>query len=138
MFLSTISFRVLLVLVLGTFQLFAGEPEPIPSPQTDYVLSRRCAIAMATAGVSAGAFSVIALPYALSFVGFTAAGITGSSLAAAWQATMGGVIAGGSLFSILQAISVAGLGWAGTAVISGSSAVAVAAFCEMVDRPSKL
>ena len=108
------------------------------SAEPEYVLTRKCAIAMATAGVSVGAFSVFALPYALSFVGFTAAGVAGGSLAATWQATMGGVVAGGSLFAVLQAISVAGLSWSGTALVTGASATAVAAFCEMLHQRSML
>ena len=131
----TLPLRILLVAVLIQSSLFAekSESKTIPESGSEYVLSRKCAVAMATAGVSAGAFSVLALPYALSFVGFTAAGVAGGSWAAAWQATMGGVVGGGSLFSILQAISVAGLSWSGTAVMSGASAAACAAFCEWVN-----
>jgi hypothetical protein len=128
-------FLIAVVLISISNPLSAKEPAPEAAspPQTEYVLSRKCAVYMAAAGVSAGAFSVLALPYALSFVGFTTAGIAGGSLAAAWQATMGGVVAGGSLFAILQAISVAGLGWSGTALISGTSATAAAAFCEWIN-----
>lgn len=128
---SKLSLKLLLAVFLISSSLSAEKSAP--APQTEYILSRKCAIAMATAGVSAGAFSVLALPYALSFVGFTAAGVAGGSLAAAWQATMGGVVAGGSLFAVLQAISVAGLSWSGTAVISGASGAAVAAFCEWIN-----
>ena len=117
------------VAILISFPLFA---------QPKYVLTRKCAVAMAAAGVAAGAFTVLALPHALAFVGFVPAGIAGGSLAAAWQATMGGVVAGGGLFALLQSISVAGLSWSGTTIVSGTSAAAVAAFCEMLPQASKL
>lgn len=40
----------------------------------------------------------------LAFLGFTPAGVVAGSWAAAWQATMGGVIAEGSLFALLQSL----------------------------------
>ena len=128
------SFKIALILCFAlSFPASANDPETEPSAETNYILSRKCALAMGAAGIAAGAFTVVALPAALSFIGFTATGVAGSSLAAAWQATMGGVVSGGGVFALLQSISAAGLGLSGTAVVSGSTGVAVAAFCELVD-----
>lgn len=75
----------------------------------------RCATAM----VVASGVSVASVPALLAVAGFTSAGITGGSLAALWQAKMAG-IAGGGLFSTLQSVSMAGLGWSGTFSLGGT------------------
>ncbi|MBH2006684.1 MAG: interferon alpha-inducible IFI6/IFI27 family protein [Myxococcaceae bacterium] len=128
--------RVFTFFLLGSvlsIPVFANDSEAEKLSETNYILSRKCALAMGAAGIATGAFTVVALPAALSFVGFTAAGIAGGSLAAVWQATMGGVVSSGGIFALLQSISAAGLSLSGTAVVTGSTGVAVAAFCELVD-----
>ena len=68
----------------------------------------------------------------LAMAGFTSAGVSAGSLAAMWQASMGGVASGG-LFSTLQSISMAGLGWGGTFSIGGAAGSAAMGFCKAVD-----
>jgi hypothetical protein len=99
-----------------------------------YILSRKCAIALITTGVSVGAFSGIAISYFLAFIGFGQVGVVAGTWASAWQAHMG-IISAGSLFSLLQSIAMAGFSLSGTAILSGSTAVAVAGFCEMIENP---
>ncbi|KAL3236877.1 hypothetical protein MRX96_022132 [Rhipicephalus microplus] len=53
--------------------------------------------------------AVMAAPAVLAAAGFTAAGVAAGSLAAAAQATMGGVVAKGSLFALCQSWGAAGL-----------------------------
>ena len=93
-----------------------------------YAVSWRCMSAMV---VASGA-SVAAVPAILAMAGFTSAGISAGSLAAMWQASMGGVASGG-LFSTLQSISMAGLGWGGTFSIGGAAGSAAMGFCKAVD-----
>ena len=82
--------------------------------ECSFSISWRCAIAMV---VASGA-SVASVPALLAVAGFTSAGVTGGSLAALWQANMAGIASGG-LFSTLQSVAMAGLGWGGTVSVGG-------------------
>ena len=70
----------------------------------------------------------IAVPAALSVIGFTSSGVAGGSLAAAMMSSVGNVAAGNAI-ATMQSIGAAGLGATGTAVgatVSGVCGVAAA------------
>jgi len=71
--------------------------------------------------VAAGA-TTFAAPILLPIIGFSSIGPVAGSLAAAWQVTYGGAVAAGSLFSIMQSVSMAGLGVATTVMSAGAVA----------------
>lgn len=74
--------------------------------------------------VGASALAVVAAPLAIAAAGFGSAGVVAGSLAASWQATMGGYVAASSLFATLQSVGVVGLSTAATASIGlGGAAV---------------
>merc|ERR1712205_119842 len=100
-----------------------------PSINITFVVPRKCLIAMA---VGAGA-SVVSAPVLLASIGFTAAGITGGSLAATWQATMGSIGAGG-IFATLQSVAMGGLGVTGSLTLAGGAGASATAFCKAVDK----
>lgn len=83
----------------------------------------------------AGAAAVAAAPLALAAVGFTSSGVASGSMAAAYQATLGGVIAKGSVFAALQSAGAAGLSamaQATTAAVGAGAGVSAAAACRNV------
>ena len=89
----------------------------------------RCLVA---ASVGSGV-TLAAGPAVLSAVGFGASGVTAGSLASTWQATMvGGAVAKGSTFALLQSVSMGGLGLAQGVVVTSGLAVGFAAFCDRV------
>ena len=55
--------------------------------------------------------------------GFTAAGITAASTAAAFMGTYEGYVSAGSACAVLQSVGAAGLGAVGTALSSAAGAV---------------
>ncbi|KAH7994205.1 hypothetical protein HPB51_026452 [Rhipicephalus microplus] len=71
----------------------------------------------------AGAAAVAIAPVALAAVGFTSSGVAAGSLAAAYQATLGGFIAKGSVFALLQSFGAAGIP---AAVQTGIAAIGAA------------
>eukprot|EP00927_Polykrikos_kofoidii_P086211 TRINITY_DN9599_c0_g1_i1.p2 TRINITY_DN9599_c0_g1~~TRINITY_DN9599_c0_g1_i1.p2 ORF type:complete len:141 (-),score=28.30 TRINITY_DN9599_c0_g1_i1:124-546(-) len=77
--------------------------------------------------------SVASAPILLAAAGFSATGITAGSLAATYQATMGGIGAGG-LFAIMQTAAMAALGTGGSLTLAGSTGTAILIFCEAVDK----
>lgn len=65
----------------------------------------------ATAGVVGGTVALAATPFALTWIGFTAGGVAGGSIAAGIQsAVYGGTVASTSTFAALQSAGAAGLG----------------------------
>jgi len=70
---------------------------------------------LAAAGGAAAA--VYGFPWALSYLGFTAAGITGGSIAAWMMSLSGGAVASGSIVAVLQSIGAAGMGSVATAIV---------------------
>ena len=78
-------------------------------------------VAKACAGAAAPTCALLA-------VGFTPAGPAAGSLAAAWQATMGGAVASGSAFAILQSAAMGGSAAAMALVSALSSAGAAIVF----------
>jgi len=69
----------------------------------------------ATVGVVGGALVVVAAPFALSWVGFTAGGVAAGSAAASIQSIVyGGTVASSSAFAALQSAGAAGLGFKAT------------------------
>jgi len=87
-------------------------------------------VAVAAAMATAGA---VALPLA----GFTGAGVTAGSWAAAWQSALGDVAAG-SVFSFLQSAGATSVGtWIGALVGSGAGAVAGAVIPPVVTKESE-
>jgi Interferon-induced 6-16 family len=76
---------------------------------------------MVGCGVVVG--TAIAVPAAIAIAGFSAGGVVAGSAAAAWQATVGNVVAG-SLFAWLQAAGATSAVAASAAVSAGVSAVA--------------
>lgn len=76
-----------------------------------------------TVGAVAGAaVAVIAAPVALSAAGFGSIGVLAGSYAAGVQATMGGVVAKGSLFAVCQSWGAAGIPIATQAIIAAAGA----------------
>ena len=61
----------------------------------------------AAAGTALGVSAVVATPVFLSYVGFSASGVVGGSIAAAAQSTIGNVAAGG-IFATLQSVGAVG------------------------------
>lgn len=60
-------------------------------------------------GVAVGTATVIATaPIIIGAIGFASAGVLAGSFAAAWQSTIGGYIASGSIFATLQSIGATG------------------------------
>jgi hypothetical protein len=90
----------------------ADQAPPAPEPEGGW---SRWARYVAVGGV-AGAAVVAAAPLVLGLAGFTAGGVALGSVAAGWQATMGGVVI--PLFSTLQSIGAAGV--AGSSVLAGA------------------
>ena len=90
----------------------------------------KCAIA----GTVAVGGAVLAAPFVLPAVGFTAGGVAAGSVAAAAQSSIGAVAAG-SWFATLQSIGAAGLSWTAGATATGAGGVfgaivgAVSDFC---------
>lgn len=120
----------------------AGEQQPKDDDDDDNEkgvnISRNCAtVLLVTAGVSAGAISVLT-PVAACTAGFCQAGVAGGSFAAWWQSTMP-LVAKGSLFAKLQALAMSGSGMQGISVTAGALGGTVAAgyveeFCAMIDE----
>ncbi|XP_031638165.1 interferon alpha-inducible protein 27-like protein 2A [Contarinia nasturtii] len=79
-------------------------------------------------GVAAvtGTTLFVAAPAALAVFGFTGSGIVTGSAAAAWQASIGNVVAG-SAFSALQAAGAAGVVTTTTGVAASAAAGGIAA-----------
>ena len=68
-----------------------------------------------TVGLVGGTAAVASVPFALSALGFTAAGVTAGSIAAGVQSVVyGGAVASTSAFATLQSVGAAGLGKAAT------------------------
>jgi hypothetical protein len=98
-----------------------------------YTVPRGCLFA-ALVGAGVGVAGVVLAGPILAYFGFTAAGVSAGSLAAMWQSTMGGVIASGGLFAMLQSVAAAGFGFAGAVTLTGATATAFAAFCKLADK----
>ncbi|XP_020620837.1 interferon alpha-inducible protein 27-like protein 2A [Orbicella faveolata] len=65
----------------------------------------------ATVGIVGGTVALAAAPFALTWMGFTAAGVAAGSVAASIQsAVYGGTVASSSAFAALQSAGAAGLG----------------------------
>ncbi|XP_065283724.1 uncharacterized protein [Dermacentor albipictus] len=85
-----------------------------PTDEQDF-LSSEAKEMLKTAGIVAGvtlgvgAVAVLAAPLALAAAGFSSTGVVAGSAAAAYQATLGGYIAQGSLFALCQSWGAAGL-----------------------------
>lgn len=62
--------------------------------------------------------AIFVAPAAIGLIGFGSMGVAAGSYAAAWQSTMGGYVAAGSLFSGLQSVGATG------AILSSTKAVA--------------
>ena len=70
-----------------------------------------CVKDYATVGVVGGTLALAATPFALTWMGFTAAGVAAGSTAAYIQsAVYGGTVASSSAFAALQSAGAAGLG----------------------------
>lgn len=81
--------------------------------------------------MAGGAAVSIAAPYiALPLVGFGSSGVVAGSVAAAWQASIGNVVAG-SAFAALQSAGVAGLATT-TMAVCGTVGSAVAGAAALV------
>ncbi|KAH6924155.1 hypothetical protein HPB50_013076 [Hyalomma asiaticum] len=83
-------------------------PGPSGSPSSTKEILKTIGI-VALAGIGVGALAVVAAPVVLAAAGFTSSGVAAGSMAAAYQATLGGVIAKGSVFAALQSFGAAGL-----------------------------
>jgi len=79
-------------------------------------------VTMGIIGVASGAIAFGAATAALPLLGFTTLGVTGGSAAAALMSTYGGVIASGSLVSVLQSAGVIGFALGPGAIIVGVGA----------------
>lgn len=108
------------------------KPELKRETQKQFYMSRCCAFYALGAGGVASFGITAGFPAALGLIGFGAAGPVAGSVAGAWQATMGGTIAGASLFATLQSVAMAGVG--STAIIGTGLAggAAMIAFCDKV------
>ncbi len=76
----------------------------------------------------------LAIPVVLGAAGFSGAGIVAGSIASGIQATMGGVVASGSVFATLTSIGAGGLSTAGTIVAAGVGAGAGAGAVKIVKK----
>ncbi|KAL1416262.1 hypothetical protein MTO96_006380 [Rhipicephalus appendiculatus] len=87
-----------------------GNGKPSKKPD-DSSTKEKLKMAAIVAGVAAlvGAAAVVAAPVALAGIGFTSSGVAAGSMAAAYQATLGGFIAKGSVFAVLQSFGAAGI-----------------------------
>ncbi|XP_075748926.1 uncharacterized protein LOC119172003 [Rhipicephalus microplus] len=74
------------------------------------------------AAVAGAAGALMAVPAVLAAAGFGAAGVAAGSYAAATQATMGGIVAKGSLFALCQSWGAAGLPLAAKGVAAAAGA----------------
>ena len=97
----------------------------------------KCLVFMAIAAVGTSAVFFVLWPIILGLIGWTSIGPSAGSAAAAWQATMGGSVAGGSLFATLQSAAMGG--GAGLAAmvttgltVTGAVGTSAAAFCGLV------
>ncbi|KAG4068127.1 hypothetical protein HA402_001552 [Bradysia odoriphaga] len=118
---STESDREILPTQTGTTSQSRGMSE-----KTKKKLKRAGIIGASVVGASA--LAVVAAPVAIAAAGFGSAGVVAGSLAATWQATMGGYVAASSLFATLQSVGAIGLSTAATASIGiGGAAVGGAA-----------
>lgn len=78
-----------------------------------------------TAVVTCG-IAIVSAPLIIGAVGFGAGGVVAGSVAAAWQATIGNVVAG-SLFATLQSVGVLGLSGGAVAAVGVGGGVVGAA-----------
>ncbi|KAH7933328.1 hypothetical protein HPB49_011566 [Dermacentor silvarum] len=85
-------------------------------------------------GAVTGAVAVVAAPFVLAGLGFTSSGVATGSLAAGYQATLGGVIVKGSLFSLCQSAGAAGLAATGNATVALVAGSVGAAFTGVVSK----
>lgn len=76
------------------------------------------------------------LPLFLSILGFSETGVSAGAVAAQWQSTIGNVKAG-SLFALLQSISMAGLSGSQTVLIASAAATATTSILTIVCSPSE-
>ena len=84
--------------------------QPESNADENYPLSLDCAAVFISSSCFLGAAAAAQIStLALSYIGFTAAGVARGSLAAWWQSLLANV-AQGSLFSILQSIAMTGAG----------------------------
>ena len=90
---------------------------------------------LAAAGGAAAA--VYGFPWALSYLGFTAAGITGGSVAAWMMSLSGGAVASGIVVAVLQSIGAAGMGSVATAIVGAIGATAGGTTHEVFKRMLK-
>lgn len=100
-----------------------GNAKPSKQPEGSSTKKKlKAAGIVAGVAVVAGAAAVVAAPVALAAVGFTSSGVAAGSMAAAYQATLGGVIAKGSVFAVLQSCGAAGIPAAAQAMVAAGGA----------------
>ncbi|XP_075728247.1 uncharacterized protein LOC142769162 [Rhipicephalus microplus] len=97
-----------------------GKPSEQPEGSSIKEKLKKAGIVAGVALV-AGAAAFASAPVALAAVGFTSSGVAAGSLAAAYQATLGGFIAKSSVLALLQSFGTAGIP---AAVQTGIAAVA--------------
>ncbi|XP_075530376.1 uncharacterized protein LOC142563671 isoform X2 [Dermacentor variabilis] len=112
----------------------ASAPGNGKPPDEQHFLSSEAKDKLKTAGIVAGvavglgAAAVLAAPVALAAVGFSSTGVVAGSTAAAYQATLGGYIAQGSVFALCQSWGAAGLtATAQAGVAAGGASIGAAA-----------
>lgn len=71
--------------------------------------------------IGVGITAVFLMSVVLALIGFGSVGIVSGSVAAAWQASIGDVVAG-SLFSLLQSVGMTGFSWAVETLVGIGSA----------------
>ena len=86
----------------------------------DMSFSKSCGLKVFTIATGTTAASFVAFPMFLEMLGFGGGGVAAKSMAASWQSAIGNVEEG-SLFALLQSISMGGL--AGSAFVLSSTAV---------------
>lgn len=100
-----------------------GNAKPSKQPGGSSIKKKlKTAGIVAGVAVVAGAAAVVAAPIALAAVGFTSSGVAAGSMAAAYQATLGGVIAKGSVFAVLQSCGAAGIPATAQAMVAAGGA----------------
>mmetsp|Transcript_2296 Transcript_2296/g.5452 ORF Transcript_2296/g.5452 Transcript_2296/m.5452 type:complete len:309 (-) Transcript_2296:52-978(-) len=128
--------QVCLVLCMALMCGAALSSSPEKSRETEREtrsVSKCCALVGLGAGLGAIGATSLGIPAVLGLVGFESAGVATGSIAAAWHSTIGNV-ASGSIFSILQSVSMGGVS-AGLSVgaAGSSSAAAVLLFCDKIN-----
>ena len=121
-------FSLILILTI-TFPTVLGHDEPKGA-------SKCCMAAAGLLGIATASTTVVAAPAVLTLAGFTGTGVASSSLAAAWQSSLGAVVNSGGLFASLQSIAAAGFSastFSGVGITVSAASLTTSSFCTTLE-----